>query len=119
MFGETCEFMLRWDDAAIAAADGSRDVLSPCTVGEGFFGADPRKSFLVENLRDKLLAAWTCLRSAGGLDKGCSGLGNGCDLSLTMRMTGSVSSRNFLFSSDIRSKCSLNTLSSCSAARMR
>lgn len=109
---------MRCDDAAIAAADGSSDDDS-WTVGDRFFGADPRKSFLVENLRDRLDPSFFGSISAGGVVMGCSGLGKGCERSLNMRMTGSVSSRSFLFSSNILSKCSLITLISASAARIR
>lgn len=54
---------VRWEEAATAAAEGSR--LEPSAigfpsgmdwdrwVGELFFGIAPRKSLLVENLRDK------------------------------------------------------------------
>lgn len=51
---------VRCEDAARAAAEGSRDELSTKArpsgiVGEGFFGPEARKSLLVENLRDRLL----------------------------------------------------------------
>lgn len=51
---------VRCEEAAMAAAEGSKDEWSTsarCSwiVGEGFLGADPRKSFLVENLRERLL----------------------------------------------------------------
>lgn len=53
---------VRCEEAASAAAEGSREELSTNArpsgiVGDGFFGPDPRKSFLVENLRDRLLPA--------------------------------------------------------------
>lgn len=50
---------VRWEDAANAAAEGSRLVLSVIVrpscmaVGEGFFGALLRKRRFVENLRDR------------------------------------------------------------------
>jgi hypothetical protein len=104
--------------AAIAAAEGSR-VDDSWMVGEGFLGAPPRKSFLVENLRDKPLAIFSGLRSAGGVPSPSAGVGGSWDRSLTMRMTGRVSSRSFLFSSDMRSNWSRRYLSSISADKMR
>lgn len=57
---------VRCEEAAKAAAEGSRDELSTRArpsgmVGEGFLGPDERKSLLVENLRERLLPA-----AAGG-----------------------------------------------------
>jgi hypothetical protein len=51
---------VRCEDAARAAAEGSREELSTNVrpswmVGDRSFGVDPRKSFFVENLRDRLL----------------------------------------------------------------
>lgn len=55
---------VRWFEAATAAAEGSRFVSAldlpsgmdwGMWVGELLFGAEPRNSLLVENLRDKLL----------------------------------------------------------------
>jgi hypothetical protein len=56
---------VRCEDAAIAAAEGSRDELSTSVrpswiVGEGFFGVEPRNSFLVENFRDRPLPDRSC-----------------------------------------------------------
>lgn len=94
--GEVCEpsriWAVRWEEAAIAAAEGSKVEPSvnsrlSCTVGDGFFGAEPRKSFFVENFRAKLLPL------------SCSGSGNGCELFFAMRATGSMSSLNLRFSS--------------------
>lgn len=91
-----------------------------CMVGEGFFGAEPRKSFLVENLRDKLLPpdlSW----AAGGdvMLCSCGIVGSGCWLSLSMRKSGSISSRNRLFSSMTLLRSSLRWRSSDSAVCMR
>ena len=60
---------VRCEEAARAAAEGSRDELSTRArpsgmVGEGFFGPGARKSLLVENLRDRLLP--TFLSAAAG-----------------------------------------------------
>ena len=59
---------VRWEEAAIAAAEGSRElgslrdfpswiVLGTC-VGELFLGVEPRKSFL-ENVRVRLLPVFS------------------------------------------------------------
>lgn len=115
---------VKCDDAAIAAADGSSDELS-CNgplpkVGEGIFGADPSHNFLVENFRESPPEPdLSVLISGGGVVRGCSGFGKGCDLSLAWRMMGNVSSRSFRFSSTILFRSSLSTLSSDSAAIMR
>lgn len=87
-------------------------------VGEGFFGADPRKSFLVENLRDRLLPVdRSCV--AGGEVTECSwGVGSGW-LSFNMRTSGSISSRRRLFSSMTRLRSSRRWRSSDSAVCMR
>lgn len=106
-FGEPCEAIdaVRCDDAAMAAAEGSKDVASDIgplpMVGEGIFGAEPSHNFLVENFRDRP-ELFSGLISGGGVVRGCSGLGSGCDLSLACRMMGRVSSRSFRFSSTIR-----------------
>ena len=88
-------------------------------VGEGTFGAFPSHSFLVENLRERPVPTLSTLISGGGVVRGCSGFGSGCDLSLAMRTIGSVSSRNFLLSSTTLLRYSFMTLSSDSAAMIR
>lgn len=105
---------VRCVDAAIAAAEGSRFVLSvmerpSCmAVGDGFFGALLRNRRFVENFRDN-----PPLPSVvGALES--SGVGRGCDRSFAAFTKGSISSRSFLFSSDIRMRSSFSIRSSAS-----
>lgn len=103
---------MRCDDAAIAAAEGSRldescNVLpSTIVVGERFVGfADPRKSRLVENLRESPL-----LFCSGN----SSGVGKAGKRSLAFAIRGNTSSLNFLFSSPIRTSSSRSDRTSAS-----
>ena len=103
---------VRCEDAAMAAADGSRLVfsvrprLSCMIVGDGFFGPLLRKRRLVENLRDRppLLSDTGALGSSG----------RGCDRSFAAFTNGKKSSLSFLFSSDILMISSFNNRNSAS-----
>ena len=117
---------VRCEDAATAAAEGSKEAWSTsarCSwmVGEGFLGADPRNSFLVENLRDRLLPVR--LSAVAGGDVMCSWVvgrvGSVCCCSLSMRTSGRISSRSRLFSSMTRLRSSRRWRSSDSAVWMR
>lgn len=105
---------VRCVDAAMAAAEGSRLVLSVSPrpswviVGDGFFGALLRKRRLVENLRDRP----PLLSGAGALAS--SKVGRGCDRSFTTFTNGKTSSLSFLFSSDILVISSFSNRSSAS-----
>lgn len=124
MLGEFWEVMLavRWFEAAIAAAEGSREEESarvgPATVGDGFLGALPKKRRFVLNFRERPLVV-VGLKSAGGVVMGCSGLGNGCDQSFAFRIRGSVSSLSLRFSSINRCTSSFMARNSDSAAIIR
>lgn len=113
---------VRCDDAAIAAADGSKlegsaSARPSCIVGD-VLGCEPRKSFFVDHFRDNPDFS-ACLGGAGegGCSSTCgSGVGKGCDLSLAMRAIGKNSSLSFLFSSENRARSSFKFLSSASVA---
>lgn len=103
---------VRCDDAAIAAAEGSRldescNVLpSTIVVGERFVGfADPRKRRFVENFRDSPL-----LFCSGN----SSGVGKAGSRSFAFAIRGSTSSLSFLFSSPIRTNSSRSDRTSAS-----
>jgi len=108
---------VRCEDAANAAADGSRLELSDRVrvswydVGDGFLGPLLRKRRFVENLRDSppLLS---------DIEVGSSGVGRGCDRSLAAFTNGRISSLNFLFSSEIRRSSSFSCRSSASRSLM-
>ncbi len=108
---------VKWDDAATAAADGSRLEFSAMLrfsgidcgrwVGELLLGPFPSHSRFVENLRDKLLPEPFCsvgmCVTTGDMASSWfwkSGLwllgwyGKGCDRSLATRMIGRTSSLN-------------------------
>jgi len=103
---------VRCEDAAMAAADGSRLALSVgarlswIIVGDGFFGPLLRKRRLVENLRDRP----ALLSDAGALGSS----GRGCDRSFATFTNGKMSSLSFRFSSDILSISSFSNRSSAS-----
>ena len=117
---------VRCEDAATAAAEGSNEEWSTsarCSwmVGDGFLGAEPRKSFLVENLRDRLLPVR--VSDVAGGEVTCSWavgrVGSVCCCSLSIRTRGRISSRRRLFSSMTRLRSSRRCRSSLSAVWMR
>ena len=116
---------VRCEEAATAAAEGSNEEWSTsarCSwmVGEGFLGADPKKSFLVENLRDRLLPVLLSWVAGGDVTCSCvvGRVGRVC-CSLSMRTRGSISSRSRLFSSMTRLRSSRRCRSSDSAVCIR
>lgn len=122
---------VRWFDAASAAADGSRLVPS-CIVGDGIL------SLLLVTLNQPF---FECLRAMPPADLGgswywfglgvddivvvsmgvsmWSGVGNGCELFLAMRIIGRESSLSFLCSSDILKRSSFIVRRSISSSFIR
>jgi hypothetical protein len=108
----------------MAAADGSKEEWSTrarcsCMVGEGFLGAEPRKSFLVENLRERLLPPARDSETGGEVTECSCGVGSGCWLSFIMRTSGRISSLSRLFSSMTLLRSSRRCRNSDSAVCMR
>ena len=116
-------FMLavRWEEAARAAAEGSRLELSDiglCSgmdcwmwVGELLFGVAPRKRRLVLNFRDRLLPLFSigiCDDDGDIMSSWCcrsglfEGKGSGCSRSFAMRKIGRSSSLSLRYSSVTR-----------------
>jgi len=99
-------------------------------VGDGCLGALPRNNFFVLNFRlsELPLLSLTGARLSLIFEESVSlgegmvppaGSGSGVLWSFISRIIGKASSRNFRFSSEIRSRSCFNTRSSVSAAIMR